>query len=133
MITIYDSEEMQYFLSGPIDPDLKSILLERLDLLAEYSEFDLSELLNVVIIEPGDSMEAIAKEIGVSPIQNIVDDVRYPDPAFEPSWEFCITRKGYTDFTFALCDAGLAICLLVPDREDIEPQLLELCRTFGTQ
>ena len=133
MITISDSKEMQDLLSGPIDPDLKSILLERLELLAEFSEYDLSELLTVIIIEPGDSMEAIAKEIGVSPMQNIVDDVRYPDLAFEPSWEFCITRKGYTDFTFALCDAGLAICLLVPDRDDIEPQLLELCRVFGTQ
>ena len=133
MITIYDSLEMQDLLSGPIDPDLKSILLERLNLLAEYSEFDLSELINVIVVEPGDSMEAIAKEIGVSPLQNIVDDVRYPDPTFVPSWEFCITRKGYTDFTFTLCDAGLAICLLVPDRDDIEPQLLELCRVFGTQ
>ena len=133
MITISDSKEMQDLLSGPIDPDLKSILLERLELLAEFSEYDLSELLTVIIIEPGDSMEAIAKEIGVSPMQNIVDDVRYPDLAFEPSWEFCITRKGYTDFTFALCDAGLAICLLVPDRDDIEPTLLALCRSYATE
>ena len=132
MITIYDSADMVRVLSGPIDPDLKTILLERLELLAEFSEYDLSELISVLIIEPGDSMEAIEEQLGISPLQNIVDDVRYPDPAFVPSWEFCITRKGYTDFTFALCDAGLAVCLLVPDREDIEPQLLELCRAFGT-
>ena len=35
MITIYDSADMARVLSGPIDPDLKTILLERLELLAE--------------------------------------------------------------------------------------------------
>ena len=134
MITIYDSTAMQRVLSGPIDPDLKAILLDRLELLAEYlTEWDLADLANFIIIEPGDGIEIIESELSLSPFVNLVDGVRYPDPAFEPSWEFCIARKGYFDLTFALSDSGQGLCLLVPDCDDVEPQLLKLCRTYATQ
>ena len=132
MITIYDSADMQRVLSGPIDHNLKAILLERLELLAEFSEWDLADLAHFIIVEPGDCIEAIETELGISPFVNLVDGARYPDSRFEPNWEHCIVRKRYFDLTFALCDAGLAICLLVPDRDDIESQLLELCRVYAT-
>ena len=132
MQSIYDSSDMERILSGPIDPDLKGILSNRLDLLAEFSEWDLADLAHFIIVEPGDSIEAIESELGINPLVNIVDDARYPDPAFEPSFEFCIARIGYFDLTFALCDSGLAIVLLVPDQDGIEPALLELCRAYAT-
>ena len=133
MITIYDSADMQRVLSGPIDPDLKTILLGRLELLAEFlGEFDLSFLANFIVVEPGDSIEAIERELTISPVINRVDGARFPEKSFVPNSEFCIARKGYFDMTFALSDAGPNLCLLVPDRDDIEPMLLELCRTYAT-
>ena len=132
MQTIYDSSDMERILSGPIDPDLKAILLGRLELLAEFSDWDLADLAHFIIVEPGDSIDAIAHELGINPLVNIVDNAHYPQPSFEPSFEFCIVRIGYFDLTFALCDSGLAIVLLVPDQDDIEPTLLELCRAYAT-
>ena len=82
MQSIYDSSDMERILSGPIDPDLKGILSNRLDLLAEFSEWDLADLAHFIIVEPGDSIEAIERELGINPLVNIVDDARYPDPAF---------------------------------------------------
>ena len=131
MITIYDSADMQRVLSGPIDPDLKAILLGRLELLAEFSDWDLADLANFLVCQPGDSIDAIEKELGISPFVNLVDGIRYPDPAFQPSFEFCIMRTGYFDLTFCLSDAGLANCLLVADRDGVEPTLLELCRLYA--
>ena len=132
MITIYNSADMARVLSGPIDTDLKAILLGRLELLAEFSEWDLADLAHFLVCQPEDSIDAIENELGISPFINLVDGARYPDPAFDPSWEFCIARKGYFDLTFCRSDAGLANCLLVPDRDDIEPTLLELCRLYAT-
>ena len=129
MITIYDSATMARVLSGPIDPDLKAILLERLALLyPEFSDWNLSELASFIIVEPGDCIEAIEHELGMSPTVNLVDGKRFPDPAFEPSWEFCIARKGYYDLTFVLSDSGLGIVLLVPDVDGVAPELLELIK-----
>ena len=132
MITIYNSSEMQLILSGPIDPDLKAILLGRLELLADFSDWDLSDLAHFLIVGPGDSIDSIVSEFAISPFINLVDGARYPDAVFVPSFEFCIARKGYFDLTFCRSDAGLANCLLVPDRDDIEPTLLELCRLYAT-
>ena len=132
MITIYDSADMARVLSGPIDPDLKAILLGRLELLADFSEWDLADLAHFLVCQPGDSIDAIENELGISPFINLVDGARYPDAAFVPSFEFCIARKGYFDLTFCRNDAGLANCLLVPDQDGLEPVLLELCREYAT-
>ena len=132
MITIYDSADMARVMSGPIDPDLKAILLGRLELLADFSEWDLADLAHFIIVEPGDDIEVIKRELGVNPLVNIVDNAHYPQPSFEPSFEFCIARIGYFDLTFALSDSGQGLCLLVPDREGVVPQLLELCREYAT-
>ena len=133
MITIYDSAAMAHILSAPLDPDLRAILDGRLALLyPEFSDWDLADLAHFIIVEPGDSIDAIERELAINPLVNIVDNVRYPDPAFEPSFEFCIARIGYFDLTFALCDSGLGLVLLVPDQDGIEPALLELCREYAT-
>ena len=102
--------------------------LARLDLSKEYVEWTLADLANFVVFCPGDSIEA---ELTFSPMV-CFDGHRFPDERFTSGmWEFCIARKGYFDLTFCRSDAGLANCLLVPDRDDIEPQLLELCRLYA--
>ena len=133
MQSIYDTSDMERILSGPIDPDLKAILLGRLELLADFSEWDLADLAHFIIVEPGDNIGAIERALTFSPMV-CFDGHRFPDERFTAGmWEFCIARKGYFDLTFALCDAGLANCLLVPDRDEIEPTLLKLCRIYAMQ
>ena len=133
MITIYTSRDMQRVLSGLIDPNLKAILLGRLALLyPEFSDWDLADLANFIVVEPGDSIEAIELELGISPFVNLVDGKRFPDTAFQPSWEFCIARKGYYDLTFVLSDSGLGIILLVPDRDGVVPELQSMLKAYAT-
>ena len=133
MITIYDSADMARVLAGPIDPDLKTILLERLDLLAEYlTDFDLSELINIIVAEPSDDLEAIERELTISPFVNLVDSVRYLQDGFSPSWEFCIAQNNYLMACFALCDSGLGLVLLVPDQDGVVPELREMLKAYAT-
>lgn len=133
MITIYDSADMARVLSGPIGFDLKAILLDRLALLyPEFSDWDLADLAHFIVVELGDTIAAIESELGISPFVNLVDGIRFPDPAFEPSWEFCIARKGYYDLTFALSDSGPGLCLLVPNRDGVAPELLALIKAYVT-
>lgn len=132
MLIIRDSAAMQRTLSGSIDPDLKTILLDRLAILAEFAEWDLADLAHFVIVQAGDPMAAIEEALGFSPCVNFVDGARYPDPGFEPSWEWLVARGRWYDFVFALSDAGFGINLLVPDRDGVDPTLLELCRTFAS-
>ena len=132
MITIYDDFDMRRVLAEPISTELRKILLDRLQLLAEFlCEWDLGDLAHFIIVEPGDDIEAIEHELGISPFVNIVDDIRYPVPAFEPSWEHCIAREGYFDVTFALSDSGLGLVLLVPDRDGVVPELRAMLKAYA--
>lgn len=133
MISIRDSQTMEFALSCPLDPFLKQLLLKRLDMLSEFSEFDLSELAQFIIVEPGDTIDAIEAALNFSPWVNFVDGVRYPDSMFEPSWEWLIAHGCWFELMYALSDSGFGIVLLVPNRPDVEPSLLGLLNAFATQ
>ena len=132
MIAIRDSQTMEFALSCPLDPFLKQLLLKRLDMLAEFSDFDLSELAHFVVVEPGDTIATVEAELGFSPFVNFVDGARYPDAAFESSWEWLVAHGSWYELCYALSDSGFGIILLVPNRPDVEPALLELFDAFAT-
>ena len=130
MITIRDSQTMEFALSCPLDPFLKQLLLKRLDMLSEFSDFDLSELAHFVIVEPGDKLATIEAELSFSPFVNFVDGARYPDPAFTPSWEWLIDHGLWIETVFTRSDAGVGINLLVPNRPDVDSMLLALLKAY---
>jgi hypothetical protein len=130
MLTIRESAEMERALSGPLDTTLKAMLLSRLRSLSEYSDFNLSELVHFIIVEPGDTIAIVEYELGFSPFVNFVDGERYPSPAFTPSWEWLTEKGRWIDTMWALSDSGFGIVLLVPDYEGIEPNLLAMLKTY---
>ena len=130
MITIRDSQSMEFALSCPLDPLLKQLLLKRLDMLSEFSDFDLSELAHFVIVEPGDTLATIEAELGFSPFVNFVAGARYPDPAYTPSWEWLIDHGLWFELVFALSDGGFGINLLIPNRSDVNAMLLALLKEY---
>ena len=132
MQQIYSSEDMQSLLAKPIDPALRKILNDRLDLLfPEFSDWDLGDLLNVVVIQAGDRLEDVERELGFSMFENSIDGARYPDEAFTPLWEWLVDRGAYYEFTFALCDSGLGLLVLVSKEDGVDPSLISFCRYFS--
>ena len=132
MLSLYDSVSMDFALSCPLDPFLKKLLVRRLDMLSEFSDFDLSELAHFVIVEPGDTLATIEAELGFSPFINFVDGAKFCDPDFAPSWEWLIAHGPWFETVFTRSDAGVGITLLVPNRADVEPKLIALFNAYGT-
>lgn len=130
MLSITDSAAMQRALSGPLDPDLRTILLDRLALLSEFGDWDLNQLGHWFIVEPGDTVATIEADLSFSPWVNFVDGVRYPDPAFEPFWEWLNAHGPWFELMFALSDSGFGIVLIVPDIEGVDPELLALLKSY---
>jgi hypothetical protein len=132
MLSLYDTVSMDFALSCPLYPFLKQLLLKRLDMLSEYSDFDLSELAHFVIVEPGDTMTTIEVELGFSPFVNFVDGAKYGDADFTPSWEWMIAHGPWFESVFTRSDAGVGITLLVPNRANVEPSLIALFNAYST-
>ena len=130
MIIIRDTASMQFALSCSLDNGLKQLLLDRLDVLRDFSDFDLSELAHFIIVEPGDHLATIEEELGFSPLVNFVDGARFGDPAFTPSFEWIMSDGHWIQMVFALSDSGFGINLIVQNCLSVDPILIAFCNVY---
>lgn len=112
MIYITDEAMLQEVL----DPALRALLTSRSDqLLANASGYELSEIAHFIVAETGD------------PIDEIEAAANYP-LITEPAFEWAVDHGGWFETVTVLSDDGFGIVLLVPDRDGIDPTLLNLLR-----
>lgn len=114
MLTITNSAEMANVLSAMTDATLKRILTDRVEQLSEYDGYDLGELAHFLIVQSGDTLDAIETALGFSPITN--------------HCEVVTDHGGWFEAVFILSDDGFGWCMLVPDDPAALLDLLELCR-----
>lgn len=114
-----------------LDPALRTLLALRARQLEDDTEPDveLGDLAHFHVVEPGDGMKEVKEALGFAVDINFVDERRFGDPDFVPSWEWIEHHGGYFELAFVPTDGGCGHCLLVPDRQGIDPRLLDLCRS----
>ena len=84
----------------------------------------------MIIMEPGDSLSDIEKEIGFSILTNLFDDISYPDPDFIPLCEALEDHGDFYDMLFILGDGEEAIEIFIP-KTGVDPSLLAICARFA--
>ena len=109
-----------------IDPDIHKLVTLRLSQLGSILTAPM------IIIEPGDSLSSIEKEIGFTILTNLFDDITYPDPDFMPSCEVLEDHGGFYEMLFILGDGEEAVEIFIP-KTGIDPSLLAMCGDFSTQ
>jgi hypothetical protein len=106
------------------DPDILKLVKLRHDQLGDEM-FD-----SVIIIEAGDSLSDIEKEIGFPILTNLFDDVRFPDPDFVPCFEVLEDHGTFYEMVFILSDGDDAIEIFIP-KDGVDPLLLSMCSQFA--
>jgi hypothetical protein len=112
MHTITSSAAMATFLAQPLDPTLRRILTDRSERLADYDGYDLGELAHFLIVQPGDTVEAIEAALGFSPVTHGAEAVT--------------DHGGWVEAVFVLSDDGFGWVLLVPNTPAVPAELLPL-------
>ena len=106
------------------DPDiLKLVKLRHVQLGDEM-------FVSVIIIETGDSLSDIEKEVGFPILTNLFDDVRYPDPDFVPCFEVLEDHGGCYEMLILFSDGDDAIEIFIP-KDGVDPLLLSMCSQFA--
>ena len=112
------------------DPGLRRLLIDRAEL---YRKAGLLDLTHILVIEPGDTEQAIVDHVGFSPLRNLIDGVRYGSADFQPYWDGQIWRHdGWFELIITVGNDGFAFILLVADADGVLPELLDLCRTYAS-
>lgn len=83
------------------------------------------------VVEPGDSIEDLETKTGCPIVTSWLDDARYGDEDFEPSWEYVEAFNDCYKMVFVLNDDSSAICIIIPKDESINVQLRNLCEEYA--
>ena len=109
-----------------IDPDILKLVTLRLAQLGPTLSTPM------IIIEHGDSLSDIEKELGFPILTNFFEDISYPDPDFMPSCEVLEDHGGCYEMLFILGDGDEAIEIFIP-KTGVDTALLAMCADFSTQ
>lgn len=123
MITIYAEQDAQ----GLSDEVLRRLVRRH---LTKAKENGLENLTCIAVIEPADSEQTIVEELGFSPMQHPLSEIRFGDPDFIPSWDWLGVRPGWYELIFTVGDDGFAYVLFV-SQEARGSELTRMCERHG--
>jgi hypothetical protein len=106
------------------DPDILKLVKLR------HSQLGDEMFGSMIIIEAGDSLSDIEKEIGFSILTNLFDDISYPDPDFVPSCEALEDHGGFYEMLFILSDGDDAVEIFIL-KTGVDNDLLAMCSQFA--
>lgn len=120
MINITDAASFARAMDNPIDPKLRRLLLLRRDqLLADTGgDYELGDLVQFIVVEPGDTVAAVEAVANYPLITN-------------PAFEWVASHGGWYEAVTILSDDGFGIALFVPDHEAIDPTVLHAMRSHA--
>ena len=111
------------------DPSIRRLVEQRIYDLGK-EPFDLAALGYFIVVEPGDSLDAIDAQLGFPILCNRWTGIRFDQPGFTPSFEFVESFGGCYDTVFIIDDSGYGIEVFIPKAIDI-PDLLAMCQTYA--
>ncbi len=109
---------------------IRELVQHRIDAL-HGDGFDLADIGYFLVVEPGDTIEAINVQAGFPILCNHLTDKRWDQPTFTPSFELVEEFPACYCIVFVLGQDGAGIELFVPKTEGVEPDLLAMCRRYA--
>ncbi len=128
MISLIDGASIADASTLPLEPRLAALIAARIAKL-DTPYGNLGDLTHILVIEPGDTEANIVEAVGLSPLVNPIDGVRFGDAGFQPWWDWLQRHDGWFELVVCVGDSGFAFVLFIA--EDADPELLTLCRTFA--
>jgi len=114
------------------DPELRTLVQKTIAALNPDGSYNPDELGYFLIVQPGDTLAAVSKQIGFDILANRWTGKRFGDADFTPSFEFAVEHTGYWEMVYVLDQAGSGVDVFVPKTSSTDPQLLAMCQRYAT-
>ncbi len=128
MIVVRDSQSLPQI----TNEEVRKLVQQRIDDLCVEGD-DVEAIGYFVIVELGDTVEAIQGQIGFNVLSNRLAGVRYDDPMFTASFEFILEYPSCFEIVFVLEDSGFGVELFIPKETGVEPDLTAMCQKYVIQ
>jgi hypothetical protein len=114
-----------------LNPEIRALVQERINELGGEA-YDSQRLGYFVVVEAGDSLDALTAQIGFDPLRNRSSHIRFGEPGFMPSFEFVEEFPSAYETVFIIDDSGYGIDLFIPRADGIGTDLLSMCKAYAT-
>ena len=111
---------------------VRKIVRERIYVLGGDA-FNAAELGYFLVVESGDTIEAITAQIGFDILCNRFTGTRYDQTGFTPSFEFVEEFPACYDMVFILSDDGYGVEVFVQKASGVSLELLVMCQRYAVQ
>ncbi|AJA09816.1 hypothetical protein SKP52_14670 [Sphingopyxis fribergensis] len=126
MLHLYDRASFARALTLDLDTNLHRLLAERIGALTE----DLIDYTEYLVVQRGDTEADIIRHIGLSPLIEPMDGIRFGEPGFLPHWDYLAAHDRWFEFIFTFGSA-FAYIVLVQRTDDDDDPLQQLCLSFS--
>lgn len=113
------------------DPDIRSLVEQRFAEVCAGEVYDYDIHGYMIVVEAGDSVDALEKESSCPILRNLFDDVGFGNPNFVPSFEALEEHAGCFEMVFILNDEGFGIDIFIPKQCGINTELLAMCAEYA--
>ena len=113
------------------DPDLRDLVEQRFNDISQEEPYDPDINGYMIVVEVGDSVEALESEIGCPILRSYIGNARYGDPGFKPVFECLEEHDTCYEMVFVPGDGDFGIVLFIPKQEGIDADLLAMCAEYA--
>jgi len=114
------------------DPDIRDLVEQRYAEVCNGEPYDADIHGEMIVVEPGDTLQSLEGESGVPIASNPFDDVRYPDPDFVPVCEYLEEHPHCYEVLFLFSDDGAGVNFFVP-KQGADAEILAFCARFAVR
>lgn len=113
------------------DPDMRALVEQRFTEIQAGEPYDYDTHGYSIVVEPGDTVEALENETGYPILGSLFDDSRFGDPEYAPSFEALEEHPSCFEIVFILSDDGFGFTVFVPKADGIDAVLLSMCARYA--
>ena len=112
------------------DPDIRQLVEQRIAEVCNGEPYDSDVHGEMIVVEPGDTLQSLERDSGVAIASNPFDESRYPDTDFVPVCEYLEEHSRCFEMMCLFSDDGAGVNFFVPKR-GADAEILAFCARFA--
>lgn len=126
-------DESSLFSFGNLTPDVELAALVQKRLLDAKSieGIEISDLLNIIVVDEGDTVEEIEHQLGFTVLHNRWNGCSHTSKSFTPSWDALDAHVYWYELIFVISDDGFGFIVFLPRSNSDE--LITLCDKYANE
>ena len=117
--------------SSIADNGIRELVEQRFEDICDGEKYEADLHGHFIVVEPGDSVEALEMESGCPILHSYISNARYGDPGFKPVFECLEEHDTCYEMVFVPGGGDLGIVIFIPKQEGIDPELLAMCAEYA--